>query len=72
MAEMYGTRYLGEVKAVFLPLGVFSSALSPMAMGILIDFGFGMATLMVLNIGLALLAQAGGIWMLTKPPAGQA
>ena len=71
MAEMYGTRYLGEVKAIFLPLGVFSSALSPMAMGMLIDAGYGMATLMALNIGLALLAQAGATWMLTKPPVGQ-
>jgi len=71
MAEMYGTRYLGEVKAIFLPLGVFSSALSPMAMGMLIDSGYGMATLMMLNIGLALLAQAGATWMLAKPPAGQ-
>ena len=71
MAEMYGTRYLGEVKAIFLPLGVFSSALSPMAMGMLIDAGYGMATLMGLNIGLALLAQAGATWMLTKPPVEQ-
>ena len=71
MAEMYGTRYLGEVKAIFLPLGVFSSALSPMAMGMLIDAGYGMATLMALNIVLALLAQAGATWMLTKPPVGQ-
>jgi MFS family permease len=70
MAEMYGTRYLGEVKAIFLPLGVFSSALSPMAMGMLIDAGYGMATLMALNISLALLAQGGAMWMLTKPPAG--
>ena len=67
MAEMYGTRYLGEVKAIFLPLGVFSSALSPMAMGVLIDFGYGMGVLMLLNIALALLAQAGGAVMLAKP-----
>ena len=72
MAEMYGTRYLGEVKAIFLPLGVFSSALSPMAMGMLIDAGHGMAALMALNISLALLAQAGAMLMLTKPPAGAA
>ncbi|MEC8121267.1 MAG: MFS transporter [Pseudomonadota bacterium] len=67
MAEMYGTRYLGEVKAIFLPLGVFSSALSPMAMGVLIDLGYGMGVLMLLNIALALLAQAGGALMLAKP-----
>ena len=68
LAEMYGTRYLGEVKAIFLPLGVFSSALSPMVMGMLIDMGYGMGVLMGLNIALALLAQAGGAMMLGKPP----
>ena len=68
LAEMYGTRYLGEVKAIFLPLGVFSSALSPMVMGMLIDMGYGMGVLMGLNIALALLAQAGGAMMLGKLP----
>ena len=71
MAEMYGTRYLGEVKAIFLPLGVFSSALSPMAMGMLIDAGYGMTTLMGMNIMLAILAQAMGAVMLMRPPPGQ-
>ena len=51
-----------------LPLGVFSSALSPMAMGMLIDMGYGMGVLMGLNIALALLAQAGGAMMLGRPP----
>ena len=69
MAEMYGTRYLGEVKAIFLPLGVFSSALSPMAMGMLIDAGYGMATLMGMNIMLAVLAQVMGAVMLMRPSA---
>ena len=68
LAEMYGTRYLGEVKAIFLPLGVFSSALSPMVMGMLIDMGYAMGVLMGLNIALALLAQAGGAMMIGKPP----
>lgn len=72
MAEMYGTRYLGEVKAIFLPLGVFSSALSPMAMGVLIDLGYGMGVLMLLNIALAVLAQIGGMVMLGKPARGGA
>ena len=69
MAEMYGTRYLGEVKAIFLPLGVFSSALSPMAMGMLIDAGHGMAALMGMNMMLAVLAQAAGAVMLMRPPS---
>jgi len=69
MAEMYGTRYLGEVKAIFLPLGVFSSALSPMAMGMLIDAGHGLAMLMGMNMMLAVLAQAMGALMLMRPPS---
>ena len=67
MAELYGTRYLGEVKAIILPLGVFSSALSPMTMGLLIDLGYGMGVLMLLNIALAFLAQVGGTVMMTRP-----
>ena len=67
MAELYGTRFLGEVKAIILPLGVFSSALSPMTMGLLIDLGYGMGVLMLLNIALALLAQVGGTVMMTRP-----
>ena len=54
----------------FLPLGVFSSALSPMAMGMLIDAGYGMTTLMGMNIMLAVLAQAMGAVMLMRPPPG--
>ena len=67
LAEMYGTRYLGEVKAVLLPLSVFSSALSPLAMGYLIDAGHGLASLMGINIVVALLALGGAMWMLPKP-----
>ena len=58
----------GRNMAIFLPLGVFSSALSPMVMGMLIDMGYGMGVLMGLNIALALLAQAGGAMMLGKLP----
>ena len=52
MAELYGTRYLGEIKAIFLPLGgVFISVLSPMVMGVMIDFfGYELPALMGLNI----------------------
>jgi len=69
MAELYGTRYLGEVKAVFLPLGVFASALSPMVMGVLIDGGFGLSVLMGLNIAAAAIAMTGAATMLTAPPS---
>ena len=56
-AEIYGTRYLGEIKAMFLPVAVFASALSPMIMGWMIDTGFGLDALLGMNIGFALSAQ---------------
>ena len=56
-AELYGTRFIGEIKSVFLPVGVFASALSPMMMGVMIDLGHGLPTLMGLNIILAVIAQ---------------
>ena len=39
LAERYGTKWLGEIKALASPLNVFSSALSPAVMGILFDRG---------------------------------
>ena len=56
-AEVYGTRYMGEIKALFLPVGVFASALSPMLMGWMIDAGLGLDALLGMNIALALGAQ---------------
>lgn len=46
IAEAYGTRYLGEIKAIFLPISVFGSALSPMALGLMIDLGGGLALIL--------------------------
>ena len=37
IAERYGTKWLGEIKSLALPLTVFSSALSPSLLGLLID-----------------------------------
>ena len=56
-AEIYGTRYLGEIKAMFLPVAVFASALSPMLMGWMIDAGVGLGALLGINIGFAFGAQ---------------
>ena len=57
VAEVYGTRYMGEIKALFMPVGVFASALSPMLMGWMIDAGLGLDALLGMNIALALGAQ---------------
>ena len=48
LAERYGTRWLGEIKALASPLNVFSSALSPAVMGWMIDSGFGLDGLSVM------------------------
>ena len=37
LAERYGTGWLGEIKALAMPMNVFASALSPALMGIFID-----------------------------------
>ena len=52
-----GTRYMGEIKALFMPVGVFASALSPMLMGWMIDAGLGLDALLGMNIALAFGAQ---------------
>jgi predicted MFS family arabinose efflux permease len=57
IAEVYGTRYMGEIKALFMPVGVFASALSPMLMGWMIDDGLGLDALLGMNIALAFGAQ---------------
>ena len=57
IAEIYGTRFMGEVKALFILVSVFASALSPMIMGVMIDSGFGLDALLGLNIAIPLLAQ---------------
>jgi len=56
-AEIYGTRYMGEIKAMLLPVAVFASALSPMLMGWIIDAGLGLGAVLGMNIALAASAQ---------------
>jgi MFS family permease len=53
LAERYGTRWLGEIKALASPLNVFSSALSPAIMGILFDYGAGLNAVLGLLLGLS-------------------
>ena len=53
LAERYGTKWLGEIKALASPLNVFSSALSPAVMGILFDRGAGLHQVLGLLLGLS-------------------
>ncbi len=39
LAEVYGTRNLGAVRSVYSSLMVFSTAVGPVALGVLLDFG---------------------------------
>ena len=58
LAERYGTRWLGEIKALASPLNVFSSALSPAVMGILFDYGAGLNVVLGLLLGLSCFSLA--------------
>ncbi len=53
LAERYGTRWLGEIKALASPLNVFSSALSPAVMGLLFDYGASLNTVLMLLVSLS-------------------
>lgn len=57
IAEAYGTRYLGEIKAIFLPISVFGSALSPMILGLMIDLGGGLEMILGSCAMIAIFAQ---------------
>lgn len=64
IAEAYGTRYLGEIKAIFLPISVFGSALSPMILGLMIDLGGGLALILGSCAMIAIFAQASSMIVL--------
>ena len=54
LAERYGTKWLGEIKALALPMNVFASALSPALMGILIDLQFQLDDIILMLASLSL------------------
>ena len=45
-AELYGTRYLGEIKSMVTSVLVFSTALAPYLLGLAMDAGYQIETLM--------------------------
>lgn len=53
--EAYGKRHLGAIKALATALMVFSSAASPVAMGVLFDFGLSLTSVGLMLIGYACL-----------------
>ena len=50
LAERYGTKWIGEIKSLAMPLNVIASAASPIVMGLMIDAGSGLSELMALLI----------------------
>ena len=48
-AEIYGVESLGTVKALLHSGSVFASALSPLVFGYLIDWGFGILTIVFIS-----------------------
>ena len=56
--EMFGVRYLGEIRALVFSAAVASSAASPMLLGYLIDLGISLPLQLAVLGGYALLASA--------------
>ena len=50
LAEKYGTKWLGEIKAAAQPVTVGSSAISPIMLGIMIDNGYTLMGIMLVLI----------------------
>jgi len=62
--EVYGTRYLGSIRALATSIMILGSAMSPAVMGWLIDWGWGMDQIALVSlvfvliaVGLAILAS---------------
>lgn len=49
-AELYGTRHLGEIKALVTSLVVLSTALAPYLLGLLLDAGVGFSAILVAGV----------------------
>lgn len=57
-AELYGTKYLGEIKSLATSLVVLSTALAPFMIGALLDAGIGLANILWAGVIYCVLASA--------------
>lgn len=64
MAELYGTRILGSVRSLFTTVTVFSTALGPIAFGLLLDKGYSYEFIAALSIGFFLLCTLNALRIL--------
>ncbi len=56
-AEMYGVAHIGSIRAMATPVMIFSSALSPVTLGWLIDLGVGLQAIVWSSLGYCLAAS---------------
>ncbi len=67
-AELYGVRHLGAIKSTAGAISVFASALGPVTVGIMLDFGFPIETVCLCFAGYCLLATPLLMRALRRPP----
>lgn len=67
-AELYGVRHLGAIKSTVGAISVFASALGPVTVGLMLDFGFAFETVCLSFAGYCLLATPLLMRALRRPP----
>jgi len=55
-AELYGTRYLGEIKSLSTSIVVVSTALSPFIIGLALEGGYTLTSVLVVGAATCLVA----------------
>ena len=66
-AEIYGTKFLGGIKAVAQSMMVFASALSPVTLGVMIDGGWSLNALFVVLGSIPIVAGLSAVWAIKLP-----
>ena len=67
-AELYGTKFLGGIKAVAQSMMVFASALSPVTLGVMIDQGWELNALFLVLGAIPIIAGIMAFWAIRISP----
>ena len=70
-AEVYGTAHLGAIRALTTSLTVFSSALSPVSMGWMIDHGVSMERLALMCLAFVMASSLAAPAAFRRPPTAR-
>lgn len=62
-AEVYGTESLGAIKSMISMLGIVGTAISPIMLGFLIQWGVSFAVIVPCLIGAVVVASALSLWI---------